>query len=121
MGDPAPYLREMLRFGIFEVDEHAGELRRNGTLVRLPPQPFQVLLLLARNPGEVIGRDRLRREIWGDTIVDFDRSLNVCIAQIRTALHDDAESPRFIQTLPRRGYRFVAPVHGEEVAKPRRW
>jgi DNA-binding winged helix-turn-helix (wHTH) protein/TolB-like protein/tetratricopeptide (TPR) repeat protein len=112
----------MLRFGTFELDEQAGELRRNGALVRLPPQPFQVLTLLARNSGEVIDRDRLRREVWGETTVDFDRSLNVCIAQIRTALNDDAESPRFIQTLPRRGYRFVAPVQGPEAPKsPRRW
>jgi DNA-binding winged helix-turn-helix (wHTH) protein/TolB-like protein len=110
----------MLRFGTFELDEHAGELRRNGALVRLPPQPFQVLTLLARNSGDVVDRDRLRREIWGDTTVDFDRSLNVCIAQIRTALNDDVESPRFIQTLPRRGYRFVAPVEGAEIPGPRR-
>jgi DNA-binding winged helix-turn-helix (wHTH) protein/TolB-like protein len=110
----------MLRFGVFELDENAGELRRNGGLVRLPPQPFQILLLLARNSGEVIDRDRLRREVWGDTTVDFDRSLNVCIAQIRTALNDDADSPRFIQTLPRRGYRFVAPVEGAAPAVPGR-
>jgi DNA-binding winged helix-turn-helix (wHTH) protein/Tfp pilus assembly protein PilF/TolB-like protein len=117
----------MLRFGTFELDERAGELRRNGALVRLAPQPFQVLSILARNSGEVIDRDRLRREVWGETTVDFDRSLNVCIAQIRTALNDDAESPRFIQTLPRRGYRFVAPVQGDEAPNPmpakaaRRW
>lgn len=109
----------MLRFGTFELDERAGELRRNGALVRLSPQPFQVLTILARHSGEVIDRDRLRREVWGETTVDFDRSLNVCIAQIRTALNDDAESPRFIQTLPRRGYRFVAPVQGEEPPKPK--
>src|SRR5262249_4343218 len=75
---------------------------------------MQVLALLAHNSGEVVDRDRLRREIWGETNVDFDRSLNVCIAQIRTALNDDAERPRFIQTLPRRGYRFLAPVAGPE-------
>ena len=100
----------MLRFGIFEIDPAAGELRRNGSIVRLQPQPFQVLLLLAENTGEVVERDRIRQEIWGGTMVDFDRSLNVCIAQIRSALNDDAESPRFIQTLPRKGYRFIAPV-----------
>jgi DNA-binding winged helix-turn-helix (wHTH) protein/tetratricopeptide (TPR) repeat protein len=104
----------MLRFGVFELDEQAGELRRNGGLVKLAPQPFQVLTILARSSGEVVDRDRLRREVWGETTVDFDRSLNVCVAQIRTALNDDAESPRFIQTLPRRGYRFVAPVEGVE-------
>src|SRR3954463_2930928 len=108
----------MLRFGVFELDENAGELRRNGAVVRLPPQPFQVLRLLAQNSGQVVDRDRLRREVWGETSVDFDRSLNVCVAQIRTALNDDAESPRFIQTLPRRGYRFVAPVQGEAAPSP---
>jgi DNA-binding winged helix-turn-helix (wHTH) protein/TolB-like protein/Flp pilus assembly protein TadD len=100
----------MLRFGIFELDAAAGELRRNGSLVRLPPQPFQVLQLLARHSGGVVERDRIRREVWGETAVDFDRSLNVCIAQIRAALSDDADSPRFIQTLPRRGYRFLATI-----------
>src|SRR6185369_231853 len=83
-----------------------------------------VLMLLARNSGEVVDRDRLRREVWGETTVDFDRSLNVCITQIRTALNDDADSPRFIQTLPRRGYRFVAPVQGEAppaIPRRRRW
>jgi DNA-binding winged helix-turn-helix (wHTH) protein/TolB-like protein/Tfp pilus assembly protein PilF len=107
----------VLRFGIFELDEAAGELRRNGSVVRLPPQPFQVLLLLAHNAGEVVDRDRIRREIWGDTAVDFDRSLNVCIAQVRSALNDDADSPRFVQTLPRRGYRFLASIE-RPVAAP---
>jgi DNA-binding winged helix-turn-helix (wHTH) protein/TolB-like protein/Flp pilus assembly protein TadD len=101
---------ELLRFGTFEIDGSAGELRRNGSLIRLQPQPFKVLLLLARNPGEIVDRDWLRREIWGGTSVDFDRSLNVCIAQIRLALSDDPENPRFIQTVPRRGYRFLATV-----------
>jgi DNA-binding winged helix-turn-helix (wHTH) protein/TolB-like protein len=101
---------ELLRFGIFEIDAATGELRRNGSVVRLQPQPFKVLLLLARNPGEIVDRDWLRREIWGGTTVDFDRSLNVSIAQIRAALSDDPENPRFIQTVPRRGYRFLATV-----------
>lgn len=103
------YTRD-LKFGIFELDPAAGELRRNGTLVRLPPQPFQILTLLVRNSGEVIDRNRIRQEVWGETAVDFDRSLNVAIAQIRSALNDDADNPRFIQTLPRRGYRFLATV-----------
>ena len=101
---------ELLRFGTFEIDGATGELRRNGSLVRLQPQPFKVLLLLARNPGEIVDRDWLRQEIWGGTTIDFDRSLNVCIAQIRSALCDDPENPRFIQTVPRRGYRFLATV-----------
>lgn len=101
---------QMLRFGIFEMDLNSGELRRNGLIVRLPPQPYQVLRLLLQHAGKVVDREEIRKEIWGDTIVDFDRSLNVCITQIRTALNDDAESPRFVQTLPRRGYRFLAEV-----------
>jgi DNA-binding winged helix-turn-helix (wHTH) protein/TolB-like protein/Tfp pilus assembly protein PilF len=109
---------EVLRFGIFELDQAAGELRRNGSVVRLPPQPFQVLQLLAHNSGEVVDRDRIRREVWGETAVDFDRSLNVCIAQIRSALNDDADSPRFVQTLPRRGYRFLAAIERPPVPAP---
>jgi DNA-binding winged helix-turn-helix (wHTH) protein/TolB-like protein len=126
--DPTQSAADVLRFGIFELDGAAGELRRNGSLVRLPPQPFQVLQLLARHPGDVVDRDRIRREVWGETAVDFDRSLNVCIAQIRAALNDDADSPRFIQTLPRRGYRFLAtlehsgePAPAAAVLPPRRW
>jgi DNA-binding winged helix-turn-helix (wHTH) protein/TolB-like protein/Tfp pilus assembly protein PilF len=106
---PRPGLR---RFGIFELDESSGELRRNGTLIHLPPQPLEILKLLVGNAGEVVDRDRIRREVWGATAVDFDRSLNVAVAQIRSALNDDAASPRFLQTIPRRGYRFVAEVDG---------
>jgi DNA-binding winged helix-turn-helix (wHTH) protein/TolB-like protein/Tfp pilus assembly protein PilF len=109
---------KMLRFGIFELDRAAGELRRNGSLVRLPPQPFQVLELLVHNAGELVDRDRIRREVWGETAVDFDRSLNVCIAQIRAALNDSADSPRFVQTVPRRGYRFLATVDGGAESLP---
>jgi DNA-binding winged helix-turn-helix (wHTH) protein/TolB-like protein len=100
------------RFGVFELDESSGELRRNGTLIHLPPQPLQILKLLIGNAGEVVDRDRIRREVWGATAVDFDRSLNVAVAQIRSALNDDAASPRFVQTLPRRTYRFLAQVDG---------
>ena len=106
-----------LKFGIFELDPVAGELRRNGTLVRLSPQPFQILTLLARNAGEIVDRDRIRQEVWGATAVDFDRSLNVAIAQIRFVLNDDADNPRFIQTIPRRGYRFLAAIEQPAAAK----
>ena len=105
-----PVAGAVLRFGIFELDGAAGELRRNGSVVRLAPQPFQVLQLLALHTGAVVDRDRIRQEVWGATAVDFDRSLNVCVAQVRAALNDDADNPRFIQTLPRRGYRFLAAV-----------
>jgi DNA-binding winged helix-turn-helix (wHTH) protein/TolB-like protein/tetratricopeptide (TPR) repeat protein len=113
------------RFGIFELDESAAELRRNGTLVHLPPQPFQILKLLVDHAGELIDRDRIRQEVWGGTTVDFDRSLNVAIAQIRSVLNDDAASPRFVQTVPRRGYRFLVKVEGGAPnvapAAPRPW
>jgi DNA-binding winged helix-turn-helix (wHTH) protein/TolB-like protein len=102
---------ECIRFGLFELDPATGDLRREGRPVRLQPQPARVLALLVARPGEVVTRDELRHQIWNDgTFVDFERGLNFCIAQIRAALQDSAESPRFIETLPRRGYRFIAPV-----------
>ena len=102
---------ECIRFGLFELDPASGDLRREGRPVRLQPQPARVLALLVSRPGEVVTREELRRQIWGDgTFVDFERGLNFCIAQIRSALQDSADSPRFIETLPRRGYRFIAPV-----------
>jgi len=108
---PAGTDSDILRFGVFELDRRRAELRKAGLAVKLAPQPFKVLELLAGRPGELISRDDLRREVWGDeTFVDFDRSLNVCITQIRSALNDSADSPRFIQTVPKRGYRFLAPI-----------
>ena len=93
----------------------SGELRRNGTTVRLQPQPLKVLLLLAGRPGEVVTREEIQAEIWpAGTFVDFEQSLNFCIRQIRAALRDDANAPRYVETLPRRGYRWVAgPVQSE--------
>jgi TolB-like protein/DNA-binding winged helix-turn-helix (wHTH) protein/Tfp pilus assembly protein PilF len=100
-----------LRFGVFELDLGEGELRREGLPVKLQPQPVKVLALLASNPGRTVAREELKAEVWGDsTFVDFDRGLNFCVLQIRTALGDDADNPRFVQTVPRKGYRFVAPV-----------
>ena len=99
------------QFGQFTFDSDAGTLTRNGIPVRLQPQPARVLALLVARAGEVVSRDELRQQIWGtDTFVDFERGLNFCIAQIRSALGDSADSPRFIETLPKRGYRFIAPV-----------
>ena len=107
----------ILRFGAFELDLRAGELRRGGVLLKLSPQQFRVLRFLAERGGQVCTREEIRREIWGDDVfVDFERGLNVCIAAIRAALNDDSEAPRFIQTVPRQGYRFVAPV--EQVTMP---
>ncbi|HUG55143.1 MAG TPA: transcriptional regulator, partial [Vicinamibacteria bacterium] len=100
-----------LRFGVYELDPRGGELWREGLPVHIPPQPFKVLWLLASRAGDVVTREEIRQELWGnDTFVDFDGGLNFCINQIRKALRDNAESPRFIHTLPRRGYRFIASV-----------
>ena len=99
------------RFGLFEFDAAAGVLTREGVPVRLQPQPARVLAILVVHAGEVVTRDALRQEVWSNgTFVDFERGLNFCIAQIRSALGDSADEPRFIETLPRRGYRFIAPV-----------
>ncbi|MDP8982522.1 MAG: winged helix-turn-helix domain-containing protein [Acidobacteriota bacterium] len=101
----------LLRFGAFELDLHNNELRRGGVLLKLTPQQFQVLRLLAENAGQLQMRETIQRAVWGtDTFVDFDRNLNVCITQIRSALNDDSEAPRYIQTAPKQGYRFIAPV-----------
>src|ERR1700716_3778218 len=101
------------RFGAFEVDLSAGELRRNGLKVKLQEQPLQVLTLLLERPGEVVSRDDLRNRLWpADTFVDFDHSLNAAIKRLRDALGDSAENPRFVETVARRRYRFVGPVGG---------
>ena len=100
----------LARIGAFEVDTVAAELRRSGRLVALTGQPMRVLIRLVERAGTIVTRDELRREIWGETHVDFEAGLSTCINQIRTALGDRAAAPRFIETLPRRGYRFVAPV-----------
>ena len=103
---------ERIRFGIFDFDQQTGELRREGHSVPLQAQPAQVLSALLSHAGEVVTRDALRQAVWGSgTFVDFDRGLNFCVAQIRSALGDSAESPRYIKTLPKRGYQFIAPVH----------
>jgi DNA-binding winged helix-turn-helix (wHTH) protein/Tol biopolymer transport system component len=99
------------RFGVFELDLRAGELRRNGMRVKLQEQPFQVLALLLEQPGEVVTREDLRNRLWpADTFVDFDHSLNAAIKRLRNALGDSAENPTFVETVARRGYRFLAPV-----------
>src|ERR1700756_2422045 len=101
----------ILRFGTFEVDLRAGEIRKQGRRLRIQQQPFQVLAALLQRPGEVVTREELRKQIWPeDTFVDFDNSLNTAINKLREALGDSADNPRFIETLPKRGYRFVAPV-----------
>jgi TolB-like protein/DNA-binding winged helix-turn-helix (wHTH) protein/tetratricopeptide (TPR) repeat protein len=110
---PAPHEPRRLRFGRFEADLDAGLLSRDGFPVKLQPQPFKVLALLARRAGQVVTRDEIRLEVWGpDTFVNFDQGLAYCLNQIRGALGEQAQAHQYIQTLPRRGYRFIAPVTG---------
>jgi DNA-binding winged helix-turn-helix (wHTH) protein/TolB-like protein len=100
-----------VRFGLFDFDPAASQLRREGLPVRLQAQPAQVLAVLLEHAGEVVTREELRSAVWGaGTFVDFDRGLNFCIAQIRAALGDSADSPRFIKTIPKQGYQFIAPL-----------
>jgi DNA-binding winged helix-turn-helix (wHTH) protein/TolB-like protein len=104
-----------VRFGRFDFFPDSGELLRAGIRVRLQPQPAKVLALLVSRGGALVTREELRREVWGsDTHVDFDRGLNFCIAQIRTALGDSAEGSRYLETVPKQGYRFVAPISSEK-------
>ncbi len=99
------------RFGAFELDLNAGELRKSGVRLRLQGQPFQVLALLLERAGDVVTREELRQKLWpSDTFVDFDHSVNTAINKVREALGDSASSPRYVETLARRGYRFIAPV-----------
>jgi DNA-binding winged helix-turn-helix (wHTH) protein len=100
-------------FDGFQLDLHTGELRRNGTRVKLQPQPAKVLVLLTSRAGEIISRAELAERVWGsETFVDFEHGLNFAVRQIRTALDDNAEEPRFLETVPKLGYRFIAPVQG---------
>jgi len=110
--------RRVVRFGVFELDLSAGELRKNGVKLRLQGQPFQVLTLLLERSGEVVTREELQQKLWpSDTFVDFDHSLNTAINKVREALGDSASSPRYVETLARRGYRFIAPVQSQPPAR----
>src|SRR5437879_1719035 len=109
----------IIRFGTFEIDPQAGELRKQGLKIKLRDQAFQVLSMLLERPGQVVSREELQNKLWpADTFVDFDRGLNKAINHLRDALGDSAESPRFIETLPKRGYRFIASVESPPVAEP---
>ena len=110
---------DLVRFGSFELDRASGELRKAGARVRLQEQPFQVLRALVERPGEVVTREELRERLWpGDTFVEFDDGLNTAVRKIRQALGDSADNPRFVETLPKRGYRFIAPVAGHSPPPP---
>jgi cholera toxin transcriptional activator len=126
------YANGIFRFGAYEADPGSGELRKGGVRLRVQEQPFQVLLILLENPSQVITREELRQKLWpADTFVDFDHSLNTIVNKLREALSDSAANPRFIETLARRGYRFLVPVEfvvrdsaaptelAEEAAPPR--
>ncbi len=105
------------RFGLFALDTSAGLLSRNGLRIRLQDQPFQLLALLLERHGEVVAREEIRQRLWeSNTFVDFDKSLGVAILKVREALGDSAANPRFLETVPRRGFRFVAPVSVERLS-----
>ena len=115
-----PPLGVRLRFGVFELDLRAGELRKHGLRIRIQEQPFQVLAMLLEHPGDVVTREELQKKLWpADTFVDFDHGLNKAISKIREALSDSVESPRFVETVARRGYRFLAEVKVVDIAPSR--
>jgi len=112
---PSSHASRVLRFGVFEADLSTGELRKNGVKVRLQEQPFQILAFLLTRPGELVTRQDLRDKLWSnDTFVDFDHSLNTAINKLREALGDSASSPRFVETVARRGYRFLGSVESAQ-------
>jgi TolB-like protein/DNA-binding winged helix-turn-helix (wHTH) protein/Tfp pilus assembly protein PilF len=116
---PSSGPQPVIRFGAFELDAASGELRKAGISIKLQPQPFRVLLLLAERSGQVVPRDEIRHALWdGEIYVDFDRSINFCINQIRAALNDNPDKPRYIETIPRRGYRFIASVANGSASPP---
>jgi DNA-binding winged helix-turn-helix (wHTH) protein len=99
------------RFGPFTMDGHSHELRREGVPIKLQDQPARILMFLLERPGEMISRDELQRSLWSsETFVDFDHSLNTAVMKLREALGDAADNPKYIETIPKRGYRFIAPV-----------
>src|SRR5437867_876917 len=105
---------ERYRFGDFELNSSRGTLCRSGIPVKIPPQPLKLLLVLLERPGQLISREELQLRIWGEaTFVEFDQGLNYCIRRIRVALEDDAVTPAYLETLPKQGYRFIAPVRKE--------
>jgi TolB-like protein/DNA-binding winged helix-turn-helix (wHTH) protein len=114
---PSAHSARLIRFGVYEADLRAGELRKQGRRIKLQDQPFQILGILLENHGEVVTREDLQKRLWeGDIFVDFDHSLNTAVMRLREALGDSSDNPRFIETLPKRGYRFIAPI--DDVAVP---
>lgn len=111
--------RPIVRFGIFELDTRTHQLLKHGRTIRLKPQPFKLLELLVGRAGEVVTRDDIREALWGaDTYVDFEQGVNTAIKQVREALGEDAEHPLYIETVPKRGYRFIAPIESPRDSLP---
>jgi len=109
----------LLKFGVFELNLDTEELRKFGTVIKLRPQPFRLLALLASCSGQIVTREEIKEQLWGeDTYVDFEHGMNKCVKQIRTALGDDANKPVYIETVPRHGYRFLAPVVAKTILAP---
>jgi TolB-like protein len=108
MQDNVPPDLRGFRFGLFDIDLRSGELRKQGVRVNLQEQPFQVLVMLLERPGEIVSRDDIQQRLWPDTIVEFEGNLNAAIKRLRSALGDSADNPRFVETVPKRGYRFIA-------------
>src|SRR6267142_4785285 len=114
-GPASPTPPPIIRFGEFEVNLHSGELHKQGQKVKLQQQPFQVLVALLQRPGELVSREELRTKLWpADTFVDFDHSLNAAVKRLRDALGDSADAPVFVETLARRGYRFIGSIDGPD-------
>ncbi len=112
--DAVAKVRHLIHFGEFELDDCAGELRRQGTKLKLQDQPLQILQILIQRPGEIVSREELQKKIWpSDTFVDFDHGINNAIERLREALGDTADTPGFVETLPRRGYRFIGKIERE--------
>jgi DNA-binding winged helix-turn-helix (wHTH) protein len=107
---------QAVRFSRFEVDLQTGEIRKGSRKVKLQEQPFQVLAVLLARPGELVTREELQQKLWPAETIDFDTGLNKAVKKLREALDDSADNPRFVQTLPRRGYRFIAPVERAAVS-----
>ena len=111
MNETSPSAHRLVRFGVYELDLHSGDLRKSGARLTLQQQPLQLLSVLLEHPGELVTRDELRTRLWpDDTFVDFEHGLNAAVKRLRDTLGDSADSPRFVETVPRRGYRFIAPV-----------
>src|SRR5882724_626104 len=112
-------VKRAVRFGLYEVDYASQELRKAGIKIKIQDQPFQILALLLERPGQIVTREEIQKRLWtGDTFVDFDLGLNSAVKKLRQALGDESDNPRFIETLYRRGYRFLAPVQDESETSP---